>query len=51
MVHQENRGPDHRYRRLSRSIIAPDPEEIISEGDALIAVGDTEQLKKFIHLL
>ena len=35
----------------SRSIIAPDPEEIILEGDALIAVGDTEQLKKFIHLV
>ena len=35
----------------SRSIIAPEPEEIILEGDALIAVGDTEQLKKFIHLV
>ena len=35
----------------SRSIIAPDAEEIILEGDALIAVGDTEQLKKFIHLV
>ena len=34
-----------------RSIIAPEPEEIILEGDALIAVGDTEQLKKFIHLI
>jgi Trk K+ transport system NAD-binding subunit len=33
----------------SRSIIAPAPEEIILEGDAIIAVGDTEQLKKFIH--
>ncbi|MDO8873786.1 MAG: potassium channel protein [Methanoregula sp.] len=35
----------------SRSIIAPEAEEIILEGDALIAVGDTEQLKKFIHLI
>jgi len=35
----------------SRSIIAPDEEEIILEGDALIAVGDTEQLKKFIQLV
>jgi Trk K+ transport system NAD-binding subunit len=32
-----------------RSIIAPIAEEIILEGDALIAVGNTEQLKKFIH--
>ncbi|MEI7856213.1 MAG: potassium channel protein, partial [Methanomicrobiales archaeon] len=35
----------------SRSIIAPEADEIILEGDALIAVGDTEQLKKFIHLV
>jgi voltage-gated potassium channel len=35
----------------SRSIIAPEAEEIILEGDALIAVGDTEQLKKFIRLV
>jgi voltage-gated potassium channel len=35
----------------SRTIIAPAGEEIIFEGDALIAVGDTEQLKKFIHLV
>ena len=35
----------------SRSIIAPEAEEIILEGDAIIAVGDTEQLKKFIHLV
>ena len=34
-----------------RSIIAPEPEEIILKGDALIAVGDTEQLKKFIRLV
>ncbi|MDP3564859.1 MAG: ion channel [Methanoregula sp.] len=35
----------------SRSIIAPEAEEIILQGDALIAVGNTEQLKKFIHLV
>jgi voltage-gated potassium channel len=35
----------------SRSIIAPSAEEIIYKGDALIAVGDTDQLKKFIHLV
>ena len=35
----------------NRSIIAPEAEEIILEGDALIAVGNTEQLKKFIHLV
>jgi len=35
----------------SRSIVAPAAEEIILEGDAIIAVGDTEQLKKFIHLV
>jgi Trk K+ transport system NAD-binding subunit len=37
-------GPD-------RSVVAPGPEEILTEGDAVIAVGNTEQLKKFIHLL
>jgi len=35
----------------NRSIIAPEAEEIILKGDALIAVGDNEQLKKFIHLI
>ena len=35
----------------NRSIIAPGAEEIVLEGDALIAVGDTEQLKKFIRLV
>ncbi len=34
-----------------RTIVAPDPEEILTEGDAVIAVGNTEQLKKFIRLL
>ena len=37
-------GPD-------RSVVAPKPEEILTEGDAVIAVGDIEQLKKFIRLL
>jgi Trk K+ transport system NAD-binding subunit len=37
-------GPD-------RSVVAPGPEEILTEGDAVIAVGNTEQLKKFIRLL
>jgi Trk K+ transport system NAD-binding subunit len=35
----------------SRSVIAPAAEEIILKGDALIVVGNTEQLKKFIHLV
>jgi K+/H+ antiporter YhaU regulatory subunit KhtT len=35
----------------NRSIIAPEAEEIILKGDALIGVGDNEQLKKFIHLI
>ena len=34
-----------------RSVVAPGPEEILTEGDAVIAVGNTEQLKKFIRLL
>jgi Trk K+ transport system NAD-binding subunit len=34
-----------------RSVVAPDPEEILTEGDTVIAVGNTEQLKKFIRLL
>jgi voltage-gated potassium channel len=36
---------------LSRSIVAPCDHEIIEPDDRLIAVGNTEQLKKFIHLL
>jgi Trk K+ transport system NAD-binding subunit len=35
----------------SRSIVAPGPDEILLAGDDVIAVGDTEQLKKFIHQL
>jgi Trk K+ transport system NAD-binding subunit len=37
-------GPD-------RSVVAPDASVILMEGDAVIAVGNTEQLKKFIRLL
>jgi Trk K+ transport system NAD-binding subunit len=35
----------------SRSIVAPSSDEVIRPEDQLIAVGETEQLKKFIHLL
>ena len=34
-----------------RSIVAPRPDEMLLAGDDIIAVGDTEQLKKFIHQL
>jgi Trk K+ transport system NAD-binding subunit len=37
--------------RPGRSVVAPGPEEILTEGDTVIAVGNTEQLKKFIRLL
>lgn len=37
-------GPD-------RSVVAPDKDLILTEGEAVIAVGNTRQLKKFIHLL
>jgi len=33
------------------SVVAPDPDEILNEGDVVIAVGNTKQLKKFIRLL
>jgi Trk K+ transport system NAD-binding subunit len=35
----------------SRCIVAPRPEEVLMTGDDVIAVGDTEQLKKFIRQL
>ncbi len=35
----------------TRSIIAPSPDEVLKKEDSIIAVGNTEQLKKFIHLL
>jgi K+/H+ antiporter YhaU regulatory subunit KhtT len=34
-----------------RSIVAPSPDEILLSGDDVVAVGDTEQLKKFIRQL
>jgi Trk K+ transport system NAD-binding subunit len=33
------------------SVVAPGPDEILTEGDAVVAVGNIEQLKKFIRLL
>lgn len=36
---------------VNRSIIAPGPDEVLKRDDSIIAVGNTEQLKKFIHLL
>lgn len=33
-----------------RVVVAPQKEEAIREGDAVIVAGNTEQLKKFIHL-
>ena len=33
------------------SVVAPGPDEILTEGDAVIAMGTTKQLKKFIRLL
>jgi Trk K+ transport system NAD-binding subunit len=34
-----------------RSVVAPGPDEILTEGDAVIAIGTTKQLKKFIRLI
>jgi voltage-gated potassium channel len=34
-----------------RSIVAPRADEVLITGDEVIAVGNTEQLKKFIHQL
>jgi Trk K+ transport system NAD-binding subunit len=34
-----------------RSVVAPDAGEIFTNGEAVIAIGSTEQLKKFIRLL
>jgi K+/H+ antiporter YhaU regulatory subunit KhtT len=33
------------------SVVAPGPDEILTEGDAVIAIGTTKQLKKFIRLI
>lgn len=37
--------------RESGSVVMPDGAELVSRGDAVIAVGNSEQLKKFTHLL
>jgi Trk K+ transport system NAD-binding subunit len=37
--------------KADRSVVSPRPDDILTEGDAVIAVGNTEQLKKFIRLL
>jgi len=34
-----------------RSIVAPDDRELLREGDAVIAIGETERLKRLIHLV
>jgi Trk K+ transport system NAD-binding subunit len=34
-----------------RSIVSPDSKEILTEGEDIIAIGNNEQLKKFIRLL
>jgi Trk K+ transport system NAD-binding subunit len=34
-----------------RSIVSPRPDEVLMDGDAVIAVGNTEQIKRFIRLL
>jgi voltage-gated potassium channel len=36
---------------VSRSIVAPCADEVVEPADHLIAVGDTDQLKKFIRIL
>jgi Trk K+ transport system NAD-binding subunit len=36
---------------MSRTIVAPLPEEVLQREDTVIAVGNTEQLKRFIRLL
>ena len=35
----------------NRSIVVPDDYEPLREGDAVIAIGETEQLKRLIHLV
>ena len=34
-----------------RCVVSPDPKEIPAEGEDIIAIGNNEQLKKFIRLL
>ncbi|OPY37019.1 MAG: Calcium-gated potassium channel MthK [Methanoregula sp. PtaU1.Bin051] len=35
----------------NRTIVAPEPDELLKEGDAVVAVGDAMQLKRFIHAI
>jgi K+/H+ antiporter YhaU regulatory subunit KhtT len=35
----------------SRSVVKPDPAEILLEGDAVIAVGNPADLKRLIRIL
>lgn len=35
---------------MGRVIVAPSPDEPIAEGDAVFAIGDARQLKRFIHI-
>jgi voltage-gated potassium channel len=37
--------------RTEQPVVRPLPDELLREGDALVAVGDIESLKKFIDLL
>ncbi len=61
-VTRDNPGSVGRYLRKTgvrvigiespgRSIVAPSPDEVLVPGDDVVAVGDTEQLKKFIRQL
>jgi len=34
-----------------RCVVSPDPKEILAEEEVVIAIGNNEQLKKFIRLL
>jgi Trk K+ transport system NAD-binding subunit len=36
---------------MSRTVVAPSREEVLRKGDSVIAVGNTEQLKRFVRLL
>lgn len=36
---------------VDRAIVSPPPDSVLREGDTLIVMGDTVQLKKFLHLI
>jgi Trk K+ transport system NAD-binding subunit len=59
-VMNSNPGPVGRYKKktgvqiigiesASRTIVAPSDSEVLKEGDAVVAVGDTDQLRDFIR--